>query len=179
MTWMIWRYSPWLRKPSSSFWVNCMGSGLVWTCHSSCRWSSQNMWIDISLNVRGFSALGLGASKLQSPDFSHRTGSILVDLGVGSQEVFEKSSRPKIIPKKQGQIWGNPSVHQISKTHLKAPVRHRGQPCKAKVDGEDGAYSTHTSAIPWILFTSLRYLLRSIERWHSWGLTSTITTKLL
>mmetsp|Transcript_83214 Transcript_83214/g.169649 ORF Transcript_83214/g.169649 Transcript_83214/m.169649 type:complete len:324 (+) Transcript_83214:1131-2102(+) len=28
--------------------------------------------------------------------------------------------------------------------NLKAPVRHRGQPCKAKVDGEDGAYSTHT-----------------------------------
>ena len=167
MTWMIWRYSPWLRKPSSSFWVNCMGSGLMWTCHSSCRWSSQNMWIDIFLNVRGFSALGLGASKLQTPGFSHR-----IDFG-GSRsgvhsDVFEKSSRPKIIPQKKTNL-GSPSdpkksqkknqeiLHHLGKsispsdlpiTHLKAPVRHRGQPCKAKVDGEDGADSTHTSAIP-------------------------------
>ena len=133
MTWMIWRsITLWLRKPPCSFWVNCMGSGLVWTCHSSCRWSSQNMWIDISLNVRGFSALGLGASKLHTPDFSHRIGSILVDLGVGSQEVFGKSSRPKIILKKTGANLGK----SISPSDLQNTPEGSGTPPWPAMQGQ-------------------------------------------
>ena len=127
MTWMIWRsITLWLRKPPCSFFVNCMGSGLVWTCHSSCRWSSQNMWIDISLNVRGFSALTLGASKLQTPDFSHR-----IDFG-GSRsgdhsKVFEKSSRPPKNPKKTGANLGNPSDPKKSPRNPQETLHNLGE----------------------------------------------------